>query len=359
MCSSDKDLCQLVDAHIKVINPHKDNLLIDRKKVKELFGIWPEQMVDYLSIVGDASDNIPGLEGFGPKTAVSLLEEFGTLEKILANPDKLSGKKRDVLINGQEIALLSRQLATIQIDLDIPKDPLFYHLKTPDLLRVQAFYQEMHFMSLLRELSAPVKHKGGAATKEEVSYQLINDSASLADLINSLSSEKEICIDTETTSVKPMQAELVGIGLGVQSGQAYYIPLNGEIKRNKVIEALKPLLENPAISLIGHNIKYDLHILANEGISISQVGFDTLLASYLINPHVQRHNLDELSLEHFGKVKIPIEDLIGKGKKQITMDQVPIEKVSTYCCEDVDYTLRLKKLFENKLEEMELGRPLC
>ncbi len=359
LCSSDKDLCQLVDDHIKLIQPHKDNMVIDRKKVKELFGVWPEQMIDYFAMVGDASDNIPGLEGFGPKTAASLLEEFGTLEKILANPDRLSGKKREVVINGQEIALLSKQLATIQTDLNIPTEELFYHLKTPDLPRVQAFYHEMHFLSLLRELNvpqapSPATTKRAAAVDKQASYQLINDESSLADLIDSLTSEKEICVDTETTSVKPMSAQLVGLGLGVRQGEAYYIPFNGSIKRDRVIDLIKPLLENPVISFIGHNIKYDMHILANVGIDLSSVGFDTLLASYLINPHVQRHNLDELTLEHFGKVKIPIDDLLGKGKKQITMHEVSIEKVCSYCCEDVDYTLRLKTLFQKKLEEMEL-----
>lgn len=359
LCSSDKDLCQLVTDHVKLVHPHKDNLVVDRKKVKELFGVRPDQMIDYLAMVGDASDNIPGLEGFGPKTAASLLEEFGTLEKILANPDRLSGKKREVVINGQEIALLSKQLATIQTDLDIPHEELFYHLKTPDLPRVQAFYHEMHFLSLLRELSAPqapapTKTKSSSTADDKTSYQLINDEDSLAELVRSLSSEKEICVDTETTSVKPMWAQLVGIGLGSSHGKAYYIPLNGDIKREKVVQIVKPLLENPDICFIGHNIKYDMHVLANEGIELSSAGFDTLLASYLINPHVQRHNLDELSLEHFGKVKIPIDDLIGKGKKQITMAEVPIEEVCAYCCEDVDYTLRLKTLFQKELEKADL-----
>ncbi len=357
LCSSDKDLCQLVNDRVKIINPHKDNLLIDRKQVKELFGIWPEQMIDYLSMVGDASDNIPGLEGFGPKTAASLLEKFGTLEKILANPDEITGKKRETIINQQEMALLSKQLATIQLDLDIPKDELFYHLKTPDLPRVQSLYQEMHFMTLLRDLSAPTEtatNKKQTASHEEVSYNLIDDPESLSSLIDALSGEKELCIDTETTDLKPMKAELVGIGLCARPGKAYYIPLNASMKKEHVIKAIKPLLENPGIAFIGHNIKYDLHVLANEGIDLSQVGFDTLLASYLISPHVQRHNLDELSLEHFGKVKIPIEDLLGKGKKQVTMDQVPIEKVCAYCCEDVDYTLRLKELFEPELKKLEL-----
>ncbi len=358
LCSSDKDLCQLVDKHIKVINPHKDNLLINRDKVKELFGVWPEQIIDYLSIVGDASDNIPGLEGFGAKTAASLLSEHGTLDNILAHPEKFSGKKREVIESGKEIALMSRQLATIQIDLDIPTDELYYHLKTPDLPRVQAFYQEMHFMTLLRELStpqedSPVKQKQTEA-QEAVSYQLVDDPDSLQDLVKLISEASEICIDTETTNVKPMLAQMVGIGIGIEPKKAYYIPLNGKLGKETVIATLKPLLENPRIACIGHNIKYDLHVLANEGIALATVGFDTLLASYILSPHVQRHNLDQLSLEHFGKVKIPIEDLLGKGKKQITMDLVPVEKVCEYCCEDVDYTLRLKNLFHKELEKREL-----
>jgi DNA polymerase-1 len=356
LCSSDKDLCQLVDHHVHILNPHKDNLIIDRKKVKELFGVFPEQMVDYLAMVGDASDNIPGLEGFGPKTASSLLEEYGTLEKILAHPEKIPGKKGEVAREGREIALISQQLATIQTDLDIPKEEIFYHLKTPDLPRVQAFYQEMHFLSLLRELNtAPAPEKTKHSVKQsDVSYQTVCDSSSLAQLIDTLSREKQICIDTETTNLKPMQAEMVGLGLCIEEGKAYYIPLNGEIPRREVLKQIKPLLENPHICFIGHHIKYDMHVLANEGINLSAALFDTLVASYLINPHIQRHNLDQLSLEHFGKVKTPIEDLIGKGKKQISMKEVPIDKVTAYCCEDVDYTFRLKVLFEKRLQELEL-----
>lgn len=358
LCSSDKDLCQLVDSHIKVINLHKDNLVIDKKKVKELFGVTPEQMVDYLALVGDASDNIPGLEGFGPKTAANLLETFGTLDHLLAHPEKVAGKKQDTLIQGKQTALISRQLATIQTDIPFPQEETFFQLKMPDMDKISAFYQEMHFLSLLRELNPQEKSTAVPSTPvkvaEKTHYQLIDDDDILTELIQELSKEKQLCIDTETTAIHPMSARLVGIGIGIRPCEAWYIPLNGRIGREKVLKILAPLLQNEKIGFIGHNLKYDIHVLGNEGIHLSNLAFDTILASYLISPQTQRHGLDYLALEKFGKVKIPIEDLIGKGKQQISMDQVPLEKVADYCCEDVDYTLRLKELFEKELEQLDL-----
>lgn len=353
ICSSDKDLCQLVDDHIKVINPHKDNLLIDKDKVKELFGVRPDQLIDYLAMVGDASDNIPGLEGIGPKTAASLLTQFDTLDYILAHPDQISGKKQETIRSGKEMALLSRKLATIQLDVPFPKDEDFFRIKMPDLEKVKAFYHHQRFLSLLREIdtTAAPQHE----TKEEkVDYIAIDEEESLNALIAKLEKEPEICLDTETTDLRPMTAELVGIGLALKPHHAWYIPLNGKLGKKKVLDALRPLLEHPHISFYGHNIKYDLHALQNEGLTIHNISFDTMLASYLTAPQQQRHNLDALALDKFKKVKIPIEDLIGKGKKQISMADVPIDKVTTYCCEDVDVTCRLKGLFEKELEEKEL-----
>lgn len=350
LCSSDKDLCQLVDTHIKVINPHKDNLLIDRDKVKELFGVWPEQMIDYLAIVGDASDNIPGLEGFGPKTAASLLSSYHSLDYLLAHPDILSGKKRETLLQSTEIALLSRQLAKIQVDLDIPQEESFYHLKAPDLSQIRDFYHEMHFLSLLRELDGN-RDLDSSQQKIRANYQCINDMTALEALLALCQLQKEIAIDTETTSLRPMEADLVGLGLTFHPAEGYYIPFNGSMNRSLLIEMLKPLLENPEIAYVGHHIKYDLHVLANAGIHVSCIGFDTLIASYLTSPHIQRHGLDQLALTHFSHIKISIEDLIGKGKNQKSMDQVPIDKICEYCCEDVDYTLRLKEKLALPLEK--------
>jgi len=349
LCSSDKDLCQLVDDKIFLLQPHKENLLVDKKKVEELYGITPQQMVDYLAIVGDASDNIPGLEGFGPKTAAALLQQFGTLDAILENPDKIPGaKKQEIVRQGKEIALLSRRLAMIDKDVDFPKEETFFHLKEPHLELLKSFYEEMHFLSLLKELEAPAAQASHAAN-DKTDYHLVNDSDALDQLMERLAGETEVCLDVETTHIRPMLAELVGMGFALKAGQAWYIPLNGAIDREEILAKVGYLL--PTASFYGHNIKYDLHVLLNENLPLPRICFDTILASYLLTPQNQRHNLDQLSIERFRKVKIPIEELIGKGKKQISMNEVPIEQVCTYCCQDADYTVRLKELFEKELAE--------
>ncbi len=361
ICSSDKDLNQLVTDHVFVLNIHKDNLVMDRAKVKERFGVLPEQIIDYLAMVGDVSDNIPGVEGIGPKTAATLLNEFGSLKEILAHPEKLKGKKQETFQREKETALISQKLATIDTDIPFSKEDSFFKLKKPDLEKMKALYLEMHFMTLLKEIQTPEPKAGEldldfGDSKQAEHYTLINDETELIKLISTLEKKQELCIDTETSGLNVMEAELVGIGIGDGPGQAWYIPLNGQIPPEKVIAHTKNLLENQKIAFFGHNIKYDLHILHHAGIDVKNIGFDTMIASYLIAPHKQRHGLDTLSLELFGKVKTPISDLIGKGKTQISMTEVPIEKVAPYCCEDVDYTFRLKKRFEEEMQACELKK---
>jgi DNA polymerase-1 len=345
ICSSDKDLCQLVSDRIHVLNPHKDNLLIDREKVVQLFGVAPEQIVDYLALMGDASDNIPGVEGFGPKTASSLLQEFGSLDALLEHPERVPGKKKqEALMRGRANALMSRQLAALCTTVPFPQDDAFFQLKMPDLDKLRAFYHDMRFLSLLKELQGSADDAAGA-------YAVVDDISSLHTLLDTLKRAKEICVDTETTHIRPMRARVVGIGFAVRPKEAWYVPLNGRLGRETVIRALAPLFADPAFGFAGHNIKYDMHVLLNEGVPICRLSFDTMLASYLLAPQVQRHNLDELSLDKCGAVKTPTEALIGKGKNQITMDQVPIDKVGAYCCEDVDYTCRLKELFQGQIAQ--------
>ena len=362
-CSSDKDLCQLIGDGIYMIQLHKDNLLVDEKKVREKYGVTPKQMIDYLAIVGDASDNIPGLSGFGPKTASALLQKLGTLDAILAHPEKVPGvKKQETLREEKETALMSRELATINTKVSIPKREDYFALKEPDVEKVKAFYTEMHFMSLLKDLaSTPHKEEGKKEAKKtpaKSEYSLVDDEAALEKLLVLLQNQRELCIDTETTDIRPMHARLVGVGVGFEPGTAWYVPTNGKLGREKVIEFLTKLLAQPKIAFYGHNIKYDLHVLANEGLDAKNVGFDTMLASYVLRPEQQRHNLDQLTLEKFGFVKTSIESLIGKGKKQLSMRDVPIAKVAAYCCEDVDYTVRLKQLFAKNLEKEDLGSVL-
>ncbi len=356
LCSSDKDLCQMVSDHIFILQLHKENLLVNREKVKEIYGITPEQIVDYLAIVGDASDNIPGIPGFGPKTASKLLNEFQTLDAILAHPEKVEGeKKQQVIRENKEIALLSRQLATIHLGVEIPKDTEFYRLKEPHIEEVKAFYQEMHFMTLLKAMgeSAPLVEEK-KETFIETTYTLVDNEKDLALLLSKLEKAPEICIDTETTDIKPMQAKLVGVGFSIQAGEGWYVPTNGSLGKAKVLEMLQQLFRSSA-RFYGHNIKYDYHVLLNEGLKIPRISFDTMIGSYLLTPQNPRHNLDYLSLERCNKIKTPIEDLIGKGKHQLSMDQVEIDKVSQYCCEDTDYTCRLKTIFEKEIKEKNLS----
>jgi DNA polymerase-1 len=359
LCTSDKDMCQLVNKHTFILNTFKDNLILDAAGVEEQFGVRPDQMIDYLAINGDASDNVPGLSGFGPKTASALLQKFGTLDYILEHPDEAaSGKKKETLIQEREKVLLSRQLVTIDIQVPIPENSDFYLLTPPQLAELREFYHYMNFSSLLRELeAAPSKGQEQEPQHEEmIAYQLVDTQEDFNRLIELLTEEAEICIDTETTDTHPMRAELVGIGLGVEPGKAWYIPVNGQLGLEHVLKGLKPILENPKIGFYGHNIKYDYHVLLNYNIEIANLSFDTILASYLLNSHSRQHSLDALSLDLFGKVKIPIGELIGKGKNQISMREVSIDKVCAYCCEDVDYTIRLKEKLSPQLDERGLSK---
>lgn len=371
LCTSDKDLMQLVDDQIYILQMHKNNLVIDAAKVKEIHGVRPDQILDYLSIMGDASDNIPGLVGFGPKTASSLLNEFGTLDYILAHPEKVKGEKKQHILRTQQAqALMSRELATLDTDVEVPKNPEFYRIKEPNKEELNDFYQKMKFNSLLKDLNAtqtekkptspliptPKKEECKAALQQTPhDYQLVDTEEALRKLLKLLGEQKEVGLDTETTELSPLLAHLVGVGFSFEPGQAWYIPLNGKVGKKKTVEMLREFFETTHAAFYGHNLKYDYHILKNLGITIRKIAFDTLLASYTLDPQKRRHNLDDLTLEKFSRVKISLESLIGKGKKQISMREVPIDKVQEYCCEDIDYTTRLKKLFEPELKANELN----
>lgn len=347
LCTSDKDMAQLVTDRILLLNTFKENLIQGVKEVQETYGVPPERMIDWLAITGDASDNVPGLPGFGPKTATALLQEFGTLEAILTQPEKLKGKKREVVEQSAHLARLSYQLVTIDTQVEFPRDRDFFAPGAPDVPALRELYTRMNFTSLLREL-------GDASQPTETvqaQYHLVDDEKALADLVAFLRKHKQICIDTETTGTRPLRAELVGVGFAVAPGEAWYIPINGKLGLQAVSQALQPLLADPSIGFYGHNIKYDLQVLTSAGLPIANVCFDTLLASYVLNSHRRQHSLEDLSLELFQRRLTPIEELIGKGRQQITMAQVPIEKVQAYCGEDCDFTSRLKQKLDNALDQ--------
>jgi len=356
VCTSDKDLTQIVTDQILILNSFKENAILGPREVEEQYGVFPHQMIDFLAITGDASDNIPGLSGFGPKTAADLLKKFGTLDYILSHPMDIPGKKKqETLVAEKEKVLLGRRLVTIDTTIPFPKEISFFAIQTPFYERLREFYTYMNFSSLLREIEIHRKEEEKEvpqphATKQ-TNYVLINDVDSLDALVAFLLTQTEICIDTETTDIHPLRAALVGIGLGVHPGTAWYIPCNGNMDKTLVLSKLKPLLENKAIGFYGHNLKYDLHVLKNHEIAIPHISFDTMLASYLLHSHSRQHSLDSLTLELFAKVKISFQELVGKGKNQLPLEKIAIEKVCEYCCEDVDYTMRLREFFVRKIEE--------
>ncbi len=356
LCTSDKDMCQLVDDKIFILNTHKENLILDASKIVENYGVSPNQIADWLSITGDSSDNIPGLAGFGKKTASTLLQQYGSLEYLLEHPDVVTGKKREVLIEKAEEARMCKKLVLLNCEVEFPKDLEFFKLRNAaDKEVLRAFYSEKNFSTLIKELDQQTSKDSTELEVAEVNhYHLVDDDASLNELCKHLETQKEICFNTQSTSLKVMDAELVGIGFSVSPNKAWYVPTNGKLGMQSVIEKLKPLFENPNLSFYGHNVKSDLHILLNSGIKIANIAFDTLLASYILNSHSRNHSLDHLFLENFRKIKIPLQDLIGKGRNETSIKDAEIEKVSTYCCEDVDYTCRLKQLLESKLEERKL-----
>ena len=361
LCTSDKDLCQVVGNGIYVLNVHKNNLLIDPEKVLEIYGVRPDQMLDFLAMMGDTSDNIPGLPGFGPKTAALLLQSLGTLDNILLSIDEVPGKKKqEILTKHKDKAILSRKLAKLNTDIAFPKREELFQVQKPNTKKLKDLYHRMKFTTLLKELTPAttplevVSEKTEPAEEETVNYILIDEEEALQRLIAQLIHEKEICIDTETTDLHPLAAQIVGIGLSVEPKVAYYIPFNGNLGSETALHHLKKLFSESGPAFYGHNLKYDDHVLKNYGIEIKKISFDTMLASYLLSPQNRRHNLNQLTLQYFRKHKISIKDLIGSGKKQISMKEVELEKIKYYCCEDVDFTTRLKLLFEKKLKASDL-----
>lgn len=349
LCTSDKDFCQLVQEDVFVLNPWKENLLIDAKKVEEIYEIPPHLMIDLLAMMGDSSDNIPGLPGIGPKTAVKILQEFGSLDAVLAHPEKLTGKKREIFEKEKEKAILSKKLATIQTDLDLNIEPSFLLQKELDISALNQFYLDLGFFSLIKEMQNLIPQK-----EEVVDYKLINSQKELEDLIELLKTKSSLSFNVKATKLAPLEALPIGIGFSFQEKTGYYIPFNGSIDPEIVTEKLLILFSNPSTKFYGHNIKYDCHVLANKGLFVDQIDFDTIIAAHLLDSSLRSLSLHVLALQHFGKIKAPIQELIGKGKKELSLSEVPIEKVSSYCLEDVDYTLRLKKFLLPKLEKANL-----
>jgi len=354
MITGDKDFMQLVTEKSTIWDPMKESAT-DFHTIKEKFGIEPHQMIDVQGLSGDTADNIPGVPGIGQKTAVALIQTYNSMQELYEKLDTISKKKqRENLENYKAQAFLSRKLVTINTAAPLEMDPAEFKVTAPDKEKLAGLFQDLEF----RQLQQSVPEQADLSCKD---YQAVMDQNQLVKLIAQLGKADLISLDTETTSTNPMLAELVGLSFAVKANQAYYIPCRhhylgapDQLKLKAVLESLKPVLENPQIKKIGQNIKYDWMVLARNGINLDGVVFDTMLASYLLNPSKRAHNLDQIALDFLDHKTITYEQVAGKGKNALLFSQVPLDKAVPYACEDADITLMARDVLVPKLKALGL-----
>ena len=365
--TGDKDMAQLVTEHVRLINTMTD-VEMDVAGVSEKFGVRPDQIIDYLALMGDKVDNIPGVVKCGPKTAVKWLAEHGTLDEVIANADKVKGKIGENLRDALEQLPLSYQLATIKCDVELDQTAAELGPKEPDIAALTELYQKFELKRLLADLSkggSETSAKGAKTTAsknsvveqatiieavevEESQYDIILDKILFEQWLKKLQESDAFAFDTETTSVHYMKAELVGVSFAIEAGKAAYVPLTHDyedapeqLDKDWVLAQLKPLLESTTIKKIGQNLKYDANVLSHYDIALQGIEFDTMIESYCYNSVATRHNMDALALKYLGYETVHFEDIAGKGAKQLTFNQIDIEKAGHYAAEDADITLRL------------------
>ena len=352
--TGDKDLMQVVSDRVRLLDTMKGKVS-RREEVIERFGVPPEQVLEVLGLAGDTSDNIPGVPGIGEKTASGLIQEFGSIENLLQNIDKVKGKKRrENLREYGEQARLSRRLADLVYDvkLAVTLDDLV--LVAPDREALSQLFRKLEFHKLLQEYSAvPQQESSGE------NYQTVLSEAELDELVVRLKTAGRFAIDTETTSLVAVQAELVGLSFAIEAGHGWYLPVGHrylgvpeQLPKQLVLEKLRPLLEDPQIEKVGQNIKYDALVLRNAGIELAGVAVDTMLLSYVVHPEAKSHGLDALASEHLNHRMIPYREMTGSGKKQICFSEVEVEKAGIYAAEDADITWQLA---EKLLPELPKG----
>jgi DNA polymerase-1 len=347
--TGDKDMCQVVSPKIKLYDTMKEKIT-EEKNVVEKYGITPSQFPEIIALMGDASDNIPGAPGIGEKTAVKLLKEFGNLDNVLSNQEKIKNTRaRNAISDNIESIKLSLELATLHPDVPVDVSVKELQVTDPDWTKLQEYFQRFQFSSMVRLI--PDQVQGVDTDKTE--YITVLEKKMLKKILSSINNE--LTIDTETTSPSPMMAGLVGISLSTDPEKAYYIPVAHaypgapeQLPKDEVILQMKEILENQKIIKTGHNIKYDFIVLKNEGINLKGIAFDTMLSSYLLNPNKANHNLTDAAMEHLGMKKLSFKDVMGKGRKDFS--EVPVEDATKYSGEDSAVTLRLKKYFEPRIK---------
>ena len=364
--SSDKDLMQLYKKNVRIFDPMK-NKFISEEDVKNKFGVNPDKIIDVQALAGDSSDNVPGVPGIGVKTAAELINKYGNLDKLLESAHEIKqNKRRETLIENKDKALISKKLVTLKHDAPVKIDLTEFKLKEIDKDKLYKFLREMEFNRLLSSaisaygepnlsnVSTKQKIDENVKTISKKEYHLLTNPKQIDDWIKEAEEAGEVAVDTETSSLDPHQAELIGVSLCSRIGKACYIPIGHSSKKciNKdiVIKKLKPLLEDPSIKKIGQNIKFDFIVLFKHGINITSME-DTMLMSYVLDAGKNRHNMDTLSEIHLGHKTISFKDLVGSGKKEINFSEVDIEKAKDYAAEDADITYRLYKKFYKSLKE--------
>jgi DNA polymerase I len=380
LVTGDKDMTQIVSPRIRMYTLSKggggtDAEITGPSEVEAKWGVKPDRIVDLFGLMGDASDNVPGVRGIGPKTARELIGEFGSIDAIYRKLDKIPrAAVRDKLSAGRDLAALSRDLVTLRTDLEIPVSLDDLAVRPVDREKAIAMFKELEFTRFLNVLIELDKGKPAAGAAAETpapagrNYRIAQSDSEIAALAASLDSVPMFAVDLETTSLHPMDAEIVGLSFSWKEGEAWYVPVrlpgthfSGDLFTSDqgadslaALKRLKPVLENPGVRKCGQNIKYDMLVLRRHGVELAGVDFDTMVAAYVINPSARAFGIDALALEYLNLQKIPTKSLIGTGAKQISMAEVELEKISEYACEDAETAFRLRVLFEPRLKAASL-----
>ena len=371
--TGDKDMAQLVGDHVTLVNTMNDTVL-DAAAVEEKFGVPPERIVDYLALVGDTVDNVPGVPKVGPKTAAKWLRQYGSLDELMAHAGEIKGKAGENLRASLDDLPRSRELVTVRRDLDLDLPPDALRRRPPDAERLRELLSRLEFKSWLKDVlrgnggrgdapagpgddDPPAPAAAGTAD-DPPEYETILDEQALARWLERLESAELFAFDTETTSLDYMRADIVGVSFAVEPGRAAYVPVGHrypgapeQLAREYVLERLRPLLEDPDRPKLGQNLKYDMSVLARAGIALQGIAFDTMLESYVLDSTASRHDMGSLALKYLGRDTVSYEDVAGKGARQIGFDEVAVEQAARYAAEDADVTLQLHRVLWPRLEE--------
>jgi len=359
--TGDKDMAQLVSEHVTLVNT-MNNTKTDIAAVQEKFGLTPQQIVDYLALMGDKVDNIPGVDSVGPKTATKLLQQYGSLQGVIEHADEVKGKLGEKLRAAVDALPLSYQLATIKMDVELDFTPETLDMQAADNEKLAELYRRYEFKSWLQELDSALAAAASTktdepATSNETHYETILTQQQLESWMDKLKKAELFAFDTETTSLNYLQARIVGMSFAIKAGEAAYLPLAhdypgapDQLDFDATLALMKPLLEDPKALKVGQNLKYDRHILLNHGIDLQGIAHDTMLQSYVLDSTATRHDMDSLAEKYLNRSTIHFEDIAGKGKKQLTFNEIGLEEASPYACEDADITLQLHHILWPKIQ---------